>query len=96
MWKPLLIEQETELQFIGLFCSMSLFLVFWSNYHGMASIRQGVLIRERRPIQTLKRRGGGGVDNRRLYAWWRLLDHKLISMLSFDVSISGSIFKTKQ
>ena len=52
MWKPLLIEQETELQLIGLFCSMSLFLVFWSNYHGMASIRQGVFIRERRAIQT--------------------------------------------
>ena len=39
---------------------------------------------------------GGGVDNRRLYEWRRLLDHKLISMLSFDVSISGSIFKTNQ
>ena len=43
-----------------------------------------------------KRWGGGGVDNRRLYEWRRLLDHKLISMLSFDVSISGSIFKTNQ
>ena len=40
--------------------------------------------------------GGGGVDNRRLYEWRRLLDLKLISMLSFDVSISGSIFKTNQ
>ena len=39
---------------------------------------------------------GGGVDNRRLYEWRRLLDLKLISMLSFDVSISGSIFKTNQ
>ena len=40
--------------------------------------------------------GGGGVDNRRLYEWRRLLDHKRITMLSFDVSISGSIFKTNQ
>ena len=43
-----------------------------------------------------KRRGGDGVDNRRLYEWRRLLDHKRITMLSFDVSISGSIFKTNQ
>ena len=40
MWKPLLIKQETEYQLIGLFFSMSLFLVFWGNCHEMASFRQ--------------------------------------------------------
>ena len=40
--------------------------------------------------------GVGGVDNRRLYEWRRQLDHELISMLSFNVSISCSIFKTNQ
>ena len=36
------------------------------------------------------------MDNRRLYEWRRQLDHELISMLSFNVSISCSIFKTHQ
>ena len=48
----MLIKQETEYQLIELFFSLSLFLVFWSNFHEIASIRQVVFISERRPIQT--------------------------------------------
>ena len=40
--------------------------------------------------------GAGAVENRRLYEWRHQLDHELISMLSFNVSISCSIFETNQ
>ena len=77
-----LVKQETEYQLIELCCSVSLFLVLWSNFHGMKTIRQeGVRLRGVQYKPNRMGEGGGGgsrlSDKRRLFEWRRLLDHFL-------------------
>ena len=58
--QTVLVKQETEYQLIELCCSVSLFLVLWSNFHGMKTIRQeGVRLRG---VQYKPKGKGAGVD----------------------------------
>ena len=55
--QTVLVKQETEYQLIELCCSVSLFLVLWSNFHRMKTIRQeGVRLRG---VQYKPNRMGG-------------------------------------
>ena len=58
----------------------------WRLLDKGCSLERGVQYKPKR-VRT-----EAGVDNSCLYEWRRLLEHKLLSMLSSDVSISGSIF----
>ena len=61
--QTVLIKEETEYQLIELCCSVLLFLVLWSNFHGMTTIRRGVLVREESNTNLTERgRKGAGVD----------------------------------
>ena len=78
--QTVLIKQETEYQLIELCFSVSLFLVLWSNFYGMTTIRRGALVREASNTNLTEWGEGGGrgsrlSDKRRLFEWRRLLDH---------------------
>ena len=61
--QTVLVKQETEYQLIELCCSVSLFLVLWSNFNGMKTIRQeGVRLRGVQYKPNRMRGKGAGVD----------------------------------
>ena len=78
--QTVLVKQETEYQLIELCCSVSLFLVLWSNFHGMKTIRRWAFVREASNTNLTEWGEGGGDGSRlsdkwRLFEWRRLLDH---------------------